>query len=243
MKLSNRYTSIIIASHIPNADRATMFSACLRTLIETTKDSPVEIIIVDNGGNLLISNFLDGLLNNREIQCLIRNSENMHFGFARNQGIAMAKGKYIVIADNDIHFNPGWLEACWEPLEEYPARKIYSTPLEYPTGFLKEKYDQGKLDVHGVEYNLNMRAGSNCFMIRRRDLEKIGLFLNHRIAGTKWTDKACGMKYLAAVAPGGYVYDLGLRAGYSHNIATSIKRTLCDGTEVVFNEDEYEHES
>lgn len=234
-----RYTSVVIVSNVPNEMRAKMFRTSLETLIETTKDYPVEIIVVDNGGNEDVSKLLLAWTSKNIIHCYIRNSSNLSFGFGRNQGLAATKGNYLVIADNDILYKEGWLEACWKPLELYPDKKIYSTPIEYPTGFYKERYDQGTLNVDGVEYGLNMRAGSNCFMIRRKDLEKIGQFWVHRIAGSRWTDKAVKMKYLAAVAPGELVTDIGLRIGYQHNEFPPLGRTLTNGEKIYFNVDEF----
>lgn len=237
---NERYTSIIIASYIPDDLRAKTFRTSLDSLFETTKNYPVEIIIIDNGGNESISKYLRELTEQGLIQTYIYNARNMHFGFARNQGLAMAHGNYMVIADNDILYKEGWLEACWKPLELYPNKKIYSTPVEYPTGFLKERYDRGKLDVFGVEYNLNMRAGSNCFMIRKKDFNKIGKFMIHRIAGSRWTDRAVKLGYLAAVAPNKLIIDLGFRMGYNLHEPIPVKRILRNGEEVIFNQDEYQ---
>jgi glycosyltransferase involved in cell wall biosynthesis len=210
------------------------------SLFETTKNLPVEIIVVNNSPeNTFDHDFFTDLLKKGKIVSYILNSRNMSFGFARNQAIGMAHGNYFCIVDNDILYQEGWLEACWKVLEAYPGNKIYATPVEYPTGFLKERYDSGKLDVEGVEYNLNMRAGSNCFVIRKKDFYAIGQFLCHRIAGSKWTDRAVKLDYLAAVAPGGLVKDMGLRAGYMHTEAIPIKRILRNGQEIVFNVDEY----
>lgn len=235
---NKRTTSIVVVTHIPNMMRLKMMRDSIESLLTTTQYHPVEIIVVDNGGGFAVPEyFLNSIT---KINTYIRNNENMHFGFARNQGIASSIGNYIVIADNDIHYNKGWLQALWKPLEIYPHKKIYTTPIEYPTGVMKEKYDQGKLDVDGIEYNLNMRAGSNCFMIRRKDLFKIGLFKAHRIAGSKWTDEAVNKGYLACVAPGKLAYDLGLRAGYNHGLAVPIKRTLTNEEKVYLNEDEFE---
>lgn len=239
MKINERYTSIVIASHIPDELRAKIFLTSLDSLFETTKNLPVEIIVVDNGRDLAIAADLKDYLDEGKIQCLIHNANNMHFGFARSQGIKMAKGEYLCIADNDILFEPGWLEACWKVLEAYPKRKLYATPIEYPTGFLKERYDNGKLMVGDIEYNLNMRAGSNCFVMRRNEFDKVGPFACHRVAGTKWTDKAVKLGYLAAVAPGKLAKDMGLRQGYDLNQAIPIVRTLRNGETIYFNQDEY----
>ncbi len=237
-KLPDRYTSIVIASYISNELRAKMFLTSLTSLLETTKDLPVEIIIVDNGGNEGISKMLLEWTRQNIIHCYIRNATNMHFGEARNQGMAMAKGNYICIADNDIFYEAGWLEACLDALERYQNKKIYATPIQYPTPGLIERYSGGELKVHGKRYKLNMRAGSNCFVVRRKDMEIIGNFQAHRIAGSRWTDRASKLGYLAAVTPVDMIKDLGLRNGYMHNRAIPIKRVLTNGQEVIFNTDE-----
>lgn len=231
--------SIVITSFIDTNLRKEIFSSSLNSLLATTKNVPCEIIIVDNSGSLDISYNLLEMCEDGKIQHYIRNNGNMHFGYARDQGISLAKGNYIVISDNDIFYRDGWIEALLNPLKELTYRKIYTTPIEYPTGGLKERYDCGTLKVGDVKYNLNMRAGSNCFMIRSSDLAKIGLFSYHRVAGTKWTDKAVKMGYLAAVAPGKLAYDLGLRAGYNHKESLSIKKVLTNGDEIYFNTDEF----
>lgn len=238
--IPSRYTSIIIATHTTNSFRSQSLRESILSLIATVSKHPVEIIVIDNACIYSDSMWLFSLVGKGHIQCYIQNQTNMHFGYARNQGFKMAHGNYIVIADDDIYYRDGWFEACIDPLEIYPDKKIYSTPLEYPTGVLKEKYDSGKLFVKGKEYNLNMRAGSNCFMIRRSDFETIGLFKNHRIAGSKWTDEAVRKGYLAAVSPDKYAYDLGLRAGYNHGEALPIRRILTNREEVYFNEDNYQ---
>jgi GT2 family glycosyltransferase len=234
-----RYTSIIIASHIPNELRAKMFRTSLESLFATTKHLPVEIIVVDNGGDEDISDWIRACLSQNLIQCYIKNSVNLHFGLARNQGIASAYGDYICIADNDIFYRDGWLEACLTVLEEHPRAKIYATPIDYPMLGLRERYDRGFISSSAGDCRLNMRAGSNCFVMRRNDFYKVGLFTPHRVAGTKWTDRAVGSGYLAAVVPGELISDLGLRLGYNLKKAIPIERVLTNGERVTFNEDEY----
>lgn len=236
---NERYTSIIIASYIPDELRAKMFRTSLDTLLETTEGLPVEIIIVDNGGNVSLSGYIDGLLLGGAVQTVIHNANNMHFGFARNQGLASANGNYIVIADNDILYRDGWLEACWKVLEAYPLRKFWATPIQYPMESMAKRYDQGVIDVDGEEYRLNMRAGSNCWVTRRKDFYEVGIFKNHRVAGSVWTDEAVHKGYCGAVTPENMVADLGFRAGYNHRQPLPVKRTLRNGEEVLLNEDEY----
>ena|SRR3990167_3274551 len=232
-----KYTSIIVTSYIPNEMRERMFYTSLTTLIDSTKERPVEIIVCDNGGNKVVTEYLNNLVNEKKIHCLIRNSENMHFGFARNQALAMAHGDYICIADNDIEYLPDWLDTCIAILDIYDEKKIYATPIDYPR--MARRYHVGELDFGNFKLKLSMRAGSNCWVMRRRDYQILGGFQNHRVAGTKWTTMASRAGYLAAVTPQDMVMDLGIHRGYNLKECLPIKRTLLNGKEVYFNQDEF----
>lgn len=215
-----------------------MFRTSLETLVETTKELPVEIIIIDNGGSAHMSGFIQGLMEGgAAITTYIRNKENMHFGYARNQGLACATGHYVCIADNDINYHIGWLEACHKVLKKYPEKKLWATPIQYPE--MADRYDVGKLDVDGEDYRLNYRAGSNCWVMRRKDFDEVGPFYAHRVAGSKWNDKATRLGFVAAVTPEDMVDDLGFRLGYNLKQPTAIKKTLANGEEVYFNQDEF----
>lgn len=234
----DKFCSIIITHWAQTEERSEIFKKSLNSLIENTK-YPHELIVVDNGGSFEDTEHLLKMTHAGEITVHIRNSSNMSFGYARNQGLQMAQGDYICIADNDIEYREGWLTKCIEALEMHPEGKYYATPLDYPTPLEVKRYTVGDLG----DYKLNMRAGSNCFVIRRSDMEKIGKFPIHRVAGTKWTDRAVRMGYLALVLPGEYVYDMGLRRGYNMNHTAGICIKLSNGEGVYFNQDEYKKDN
>lgn len=231
-----KFCSIIIASYIPNEERREIFTKSLTSVVENTK-YPHELTVIDNGGNTTASRWLMYLTEDGDINTYIKNSRNMHFAYARNQGIKISWGDYICIMDNDIKVKEGWLEDCVEILEAYPDKKIYATPIQYPTDGLKRKYARGHLELNGKKYKLNTRAGSNCFVIRRKDLEKIGNFPHHRIGGSRWTDRAVRADYLACVIPGKKARDLGLRKGYNMKESIPIGLTLSDDLTIYFNTD------
>ena len=76
-ELLPRYTSIVIVSHISDEMRSKMFRLSLASLIETTKHQPVEIIVVDNGGDETISKTLISMADQNMIHCYIKNSNNL----------------------------------------------------------------------------------------------------------------------------------------------------------------------
>jgi len=233
--------SIIFVHYHKDEKRSEQMMASMNSLVETTKSYPCEIVVVDNGQNEQDSQFFLSLVVGGAIQTYVRNANNMHFGYARNQGMVLSNGDYICISDNDIIYTPGWLEACVAVLEKYPHKKIYATPVYNVAHWLPKFWHDEVLEVGDRAYRLNSRAGSNCFVIRRKDLKEIGGFLCHRVAGTKWTEKAIRLEFAVAVTPDVMVDDVGFRDGYNYKEAIPIKEILTNGKEVYFNEDEFKH--
>lgn len=238
-----KFASIIITHWAMNDERSTVMIKSLTSLVQTIK-YPYELIVVDNGGSEEDSQFLTEMTNKGHISTYIKNSNNRHFGYARNQGIAMAQGDYIAIIDNDILHKKDWLTRCVEILEKFPEEKIYATPIDYPQDALydgKVRYRVEEREIDGEKCSLNMRAGSNCFVIRYKDLMDIGKFAIHRIAGTKWTDNAVKKKYNAIVLSKGYVEDMGFRNGYHLKDFKPVYIEFNNKDRVYFNVDEYEN--
>jgi glycosyltransferase involved in cell wall biosynthesis len=232
-----KFTSVVFVHYASNPERSKMMRKSIDSLLKSTS-LPFELIVVDNGGSIDDSIFLLGKTDRGEINTYIRNDNNRHFSFARNQAIRMSNGDYIAIVDNDILYDKGWLEECISVLEKYPHERIYATPV-YNVAHWRPKYWlKETLEVNGKTFRQNRRAGSNCFVIRREDLQEIGDFYIHRIAGTKWTDRAWSLGYHAAVTEEVMVKDQGFRKGYNLNDALPVKLHLhnCD---VYFNEDEF----
>lgn len=234
-----RFASIIVTHWAMDDERSTTMIKSLTSLVDVIK-YPYELIVVDNGGSEEDSQFLTEMTNKGYISTYIKNSNNRHFGYARNQGIAVAQGDYIAIVDNDILHKKDWLTECIKMLEKYPKEKIYGTPIDYPQDAEyngKVRYRTGELD----KCTLNMRAGSNCFVIRYEDLMDIGKFPIHRIAGTKWTDSAVNKGYFACVLPKGYVEDMGFRNGYQLKDYKPVYIEFNNKDRIYFNVDEYKN--
>lgn len=199
--------SIIVTHWGMNQERSTVMRISLLSLFETAPQA--EIIVIDNGETKGDTEWLARQAHNGNITCYIRNRKNMHFAYARNQGLKMATGDYIVIADNDILYKDGWLSDCVNFLETHEG-KYLATPILIDPMNLKGKRMVGELDG----WILNTRAGSNVFMMRRKDYEVIGDFDIHHIAGSKYCDRFCYLGYVVAVSPEPKAIDMGLRRGY-----------------------------
>ena len=85
---------------IVNWNTKKLLEDCLRSIFKFTKDVGFEIIIVDNGSE-------DGsqsMLKKKFPQVkLIPNKDNLGFAKANNQGIKIAKGKYVLLLNSDTY--------------------------------------------------------------------------------------------------------------------------------------------
>ncbi len=68
-----------------------------------------ELIVIDNGSTDESLEIAHSYCGNPRYH-LIENSENTGFSHAVNQGIAMAKGEYMALFNNDAFAEPNWLE-------------------------------------------------------------------------------------------------------------------------------------
>src|SRR6185295_19567735 len=97
---------------VVNWNRRELLRACLNSL-QRQSETGFEIIVVDNGS-------VDGsveMIEHAVVEAsgtrvrLIRNSENRGFCAANNQGIAVARGAFVAVLNNDAEADPGWLSA------------------------------------------------------------------------------------------------------------------------------------
>ena len=85
---------------------------CLGSIFKNTKDLNYEIIVVDNGStdssvDSVKELFVNELKNKKQLvnsltrNKIIKNKQNLGFAKANNQGIKIAKGKYILLLNSD----------------------------------------------------------------------------------------------------------------------------------------------
>lgn len=83
---------------IPSFNTKEILHNCLQSILENSKKISYEVIVIDN-------NSQDGSLQMVEedfpLVKLIKNQENLGFAKANNQGIKMAKGKYLLFLNSD----------------------------------------------------------------------------------------------------------------------------------------------
>jgi len=174
---------------------------CLQSIFNNefiTNKSKYEIIIIDNNSNdktgLVINKFKSKII-------YIRNNKNYGVAPARNQGITIAKGKYILMLDDDTEVIKGCFyniikfmdthQDCWgagtkqlhpDGSLEYNARTFYNIPViiarRSPVGKFMKKTIKKHLMMdwdHNSSREVDWVAGAS-FIMRKEAINKIGVF-------------------------------------------------------------------
>jgi len=232
--MEDNYVSIIFIHYAMNEERSMLARASLKSLQETVH-TPAEIIVIDNGDNIEDSQFFLKQCQEKKITHYIRNADNLHFSFARNQGILHSNGKWVVIVDNDIMYKDHWLELCMKAIERFPDEKRIASPINYPYVHSRDpRWRHGQLNINGRMFNLTERAGSNCVVMKREALKELGLF-NMDMggkAGSGYVDNWVNKGYLVITPSLNWAYDCGLRRGFNWTIEFKPEKTLSNGTKL-----------
>jgi GT2 family glycosyltransferase len=93
-------------------NRAELTLACLRSIRENV-EIPLEVVVADNAS----SDDTSKLLGRTRGVRVIRNAENLHFLQAVNQSAREARGKFILLLNNDAQLLPGALKAALQTIK------------------------------------------------------------------------------------------------------------------------------
>ncbi len=161
---------------------------CLDSLRKLTYSS-LEVIVVDNNSTDGSQGFVK---KNYQKVVLIENKENYGFAKGNNIGFEAATGDYILILNNDTVITPNFLGPLIKDFEDNPTIACLQPQIRLSknkelldgvgafltfTGFL---YHFGYLkDRMQAKYNKKMKifsAKGACMLLRRKAIEKVGLF-------------------------------------------------------------------
>ena len=117
-------------------NQSEMTYACLASIKECLGESNLKIntIIFDNASQ----DRTDILLDRVKGAKIIRNESNLHFLRAVNAASKYARGKYILLLNNDAQLLPGTLERAVETIEKDPSIGAVGGRIILPDGSLQE---------------------------------------------------------------------------------------------------------
>ena len=127
MNDKNPIVSVVIVAY--NCE--SVIQQCIESLIG---QECIEIIIIDNHStdktSVIIKTFLQNIV-------FIENSQNLGFTKACNQGISIARGKYIFLLNPDAYVTPSAISILLEKIESDHAIGAVSPKLLFPNGTIQ----------------------------------------------------------------------------------------------------------
>lgn len=174
-------TSLIILTH--NGLEHT--KNCLRS-IEAHTPEPHELIIVDNASSDGTLDYLREYVATHDNVRIIANRTNRGFAAGNNQGLALARGAYVLLLNNDTIVTDGWLTRMLKIFEAYPDVGIVGPMSNYVSGpqLIRDvSYSRSEgLDVFATEWT-NSHDGQSreatrvvgfCLLTRKEVIARIG---------------------------------------------------------------------
>ncbi|MEJ8569629.1 glycosyltransferase [Elongatibacter sediminis] len=119
---------------IPVYNKWAYTAACLRSLLAAPAEARFEIIVVDDHSSDETESRLAGI----EGLTALRNRRNAGFVRSCNRGIEAARGRYVVLLNNDTQVMDGWLDALLRTFDEHPDTGLAGARLIYPDGSMQE---------------------------------------------------------------------------------------------------------
>lgn len=102
---------------VVNWNTVLLLADCLRSILDGTRNLEYEIIVIDNasadGSAEMIAREFPQVR-------LIRNSANVGFARANNQGIRASRGRYVLLLNSDTVVPPGALNALVQFMDDHP---------------------------------------------------------------------------------------------------------------------------
>ena len=163
------------------------YLACCLASLEAQTYRDFEIIIVDNGSTDGSVAFIRERFPEVRLIC---NEHNLGFARANNQGIAIARGRYVAILNNDTQVEPQWLEALVHAAETHPEIGAFASLVLFNDK--RDTVDSAGLTVsvlgHGIQNLLGegiaqvsgarevFGVSATAALFRRALLQDVGVF-------------------------------------------------------------------
>ena len=124
----------VVSIIVPVHNQAEYTFRCLASIKRHSENVAYEVIVVDDQSDLAVFHALQAIPGLR----VIRNFKNLGFLHSCNRGAFNARGKYILLLNNDTEVCDNWLQPMLEVFERHPDAGLVGAKLVYPDGTLQE---------------------------------------------------------------------------------------------------------
>lgn len=151
------FISVVIITY----NKIDYFKSVMMNLENQTKLSDIEYIVINDGSTDDTKEYLEsynGSLNFKYLSL----PDNLGSSIARNNGIKLAKGEFILFIDNDIILAPDYLEKLSSSLKKFPNRvhsgRLRLIPLAVVPSIIQEIHNTGKVSMERLIKNSYLDA-------------------------------------------------------------------------------------
>ncbi|MDH3883092.1 MAG: glycosyltransferase, partial [Desulfobacterales bacterium] len=233
-KSIKQLTSIVILT----CNQIEYTKKCIDSIYKQTPE-PFELILVDNGSTDGTVQYLESEIADRNEAIrvkIIKNKKNKGFAAGNNQGIAIAKGDYILLMNNDVVVTPGWLGrmiACAEkdskigivgPCSNYVSGPQLVEKVNYDVNTLKglTEFSNQFAAQHSQQEQQILRVVGFCMLIKRAVIEAVGGMDNRYGLGNFEDDdfslRATIAGFKSCIASDSFIHHFGSRTFVGENI-------------------------
>jgi O-antigen biosynthesis protein len=148
---------------IPLYAHAELTLACLRSIRRHTTHVSYEVILIDDDADPDTKRLLPGVRGAK----ILRNEQNIGYLRSINRGAAAARGRWLVLFNNDTEVTDGWLSALVDCAESAADIGVVTPKFIYPDGSLNEAGGIIWRDGTGVNYGRGEQPGRFQYEYRR----------------------------------------------------------------------------
>jgi GT2 family glycosyltransferase len=174
-----------------------LLAPCLEAVHGMNPDRPREVILIDNASADGTATFVRE--RHPEVM-LVANADNLGFARANNQGMKLARGRFVLLLNPDTEVRPSAIPALIEYLETHPEVGACGPKLIYPDGRLQPNGRRfpslasqllvatGLRQLNPAAYDLRHQwqrtdfervadvdeVSGACLMVRREVIEEVG---------------------------------------------------------------------
>lgn len=145
---------------------------CLSSFKDTISEFNYEIIVVDNNSSNCDINEVKMLHPDAEILAL---KKNKGFGYANNEAMRIAKGRYLLLVNPDIIFVDKTAAELMQYLEDHPETGVISPVLKDPEGNIEYS------DTFFPTFNSRLKQIFGGYNISKKAKKKIIDFFNSNL--------------------------------------------------------------